>query len=129
MKLIIDMNMSIKWVEALRQAGFDATHWSSLGRADSPDHGIMHHAVSDDAVVITRDLDFSAILAANGFSKPSVVHLRETDRFSREMVERLVAALETFEAELELGAIVSMASRRVRVRRLPIGRVAPSDPS
>jgi predicted nuclease of predicted toxin-antitoxin system len=31
MKIIVDMNMSPKWVAVLNEAGFPATHWSSVG--------------------------------------------------------------------------------------------------
>jgi predicted nuclease of predicted toxin-antitoxin system len=121
MRLVIDMNMSIKWVEALRHNGFEAEHWSGLGTRDAPDRTIMDHAAENDAIVVTRDLDFSSILAVNGFERPSVVHLSERDRFSPATVERLSSALRRFEAELDAGAIVSLAAGRVRMRRLPLG--------
>ena len=31
MKLLIDMNLSPSWVEALRVMGFEAVHWSNVG--------------------------------------------------------------------------------------------------
>ncbi len=30
MKLLIDMNLSPRWVDVLVNAGFDAAHWASL---------------------------------------------------------------------------------------------------
>jgi predicted nuclease of predicted toxin-antitoxin system len=39
---------------------------------DAPDAAIMVHAVTNDLVVLTQDLDFGAILAASGESYPSV---------------------------------------------------------
>src|SRR5688500_16875571 len=112
MKLVVDMNMSTKWVAALREAGFEASHWSDLGAPDAPDGKIMAHAEANNAVVLTRDMDFPAILAANDLMKPSVVHLRETDRFQRTTVARVVLALRRFEADLEAGAVISMSSGR-----------------
>jgi predicted nuclease of predicted toxin-antitoxin system len=120
MKFVVDMNMSIKWVEALQQAGFEAAHWSSLGLPASPDQKIMAFAAANDATVLTRDLDFSAILAANGLTRPSVVHLSEADKFEPRTVARVLAAMRLFASDLEAGAIVSMAGGRARVRRLPI---------
>ncbi len=120
MRLLIDMNLSTKWVGALAEAGFEAIHWSEAGAADSSDHDIMAFAAAAGDIVLTRDLDFSAILAANGMTGPSVVHLRETDRFRPGTVERVVQALRMFEADLNAGAIVSIAAGRARIRRLPI---------
>ncbi len=36
MKLLIDMNLSPRWVSVLRAAGFAALHWSSVGPLDAP---------------------------------------------------------------------------------------------
>ncbi len=122
MKLLVDMNMSTKWRLSLLPPA--SIHWSQLSSADAPDDDIVAHAAATDAVVLTRDLDFSAILAANRLAKPSVVHLREEDRFQPDVVERVVRALRMFENDLAAGAIISMSSTRLRIRRLPIGGAA-----
>jgi predicted nuclease of predicted toxin-antitoxin system len=114
------MNMSLKWVGALQAAGFEAIHWSALGASNASDPTIMAFASANDSIVLTRDLDFSAILAANGGIRPSVVHLAESERFQPSTVSHVVAALRKFAAELQAGAIVSIAGRRARMRRLPI---------
>jgi predicted nuclease of predicted toxin-antitoxin system len=72
-KLLVDMNLSPHWVERLNAAGLPAVHWSSVGRMDAPDIEIMAHAAKYDYVVLTHDLDFSAILAATEGTKPSFV--------------------------------------------------------
>jgi predicted nuclease of predicted toxin-antitoxin system len=127
MRLIVDMNMSTKWVAALREAGFDTRHWSEVGDQSSPDRRIMEYAAANGAIVLTRDMDFIAILAANRMQGPSVVHLRDTDRFEPAAVRRVAMVLRSFDAELGLGAIVSMAGGRARVRRLPVRRDAPEE--
>lgn len=113
------MNMSTRWVPALTDAGFDAVHWSSIGKADALDVDIAMVAREQNAVVLTRDLDFSAILAATKMAKPSVVYLRDEDRFEPSIVARLVLAPRAFEAELDAGAILTMSAQRVRLRLLP----------
>ena len=120
MKLVVDMNMSIKWVDALMEAGFEAHHWRDVGDRSSPDAQIMTYAIEIGAVVLTRDMDFSAILATNQLSKPSVVHLSERDRFAPLTVQRRIVALTRFKDDLENGAILSIAAGRVRLRRLPV---------
>jgi predicted nuclease of predicted toxin-antitoxin system len=75
-KLLVDMNLSPHWVDRLNAAGLPAVHWLSVGRMDAPDIEIMAHAAKYDYVVLTHDLDFSAILAATQGTKPSVVQIR-----------------------------------------------------
>ncbi len=73
MKLLVDMNLSPHWVDRLNAAGLPAVHWSGIGRMDAPDVEIMAYAAKYDYVVLTHDLDFSAMLAATQGTKPSVV--------------------------------------------------------
>jgi predicted nuclease of predicted toxin-antitoxin system len=63
-KLLVDMNLSPHWVDRLNVAGLPAVHWSGVGRMDAADVEIMAYAAKYDYVVLTHDLDFSAILAA-----------------------------------------------------------------
>ena len=41
MKLLIDMNLSPRWVDLLIAAGFEASHWVSLGAKNAPDTEII----------------------------------------------------------------------------------------
>jgi predicted nuclease of predicted toxin-antitoxin system len=41
MKILVDMNLSPRWVELLAGAGLDATHWSTIGEPHAPDSEIM----------------------------------------------------------------------------------------
>jgi len=79
MKVLVDMNLSPTWASLLTGAGITALHWSAIGPATAPDHEIMAYAKSNDYVVLTQDLDFSAILAATQGEKPSVVQIRSED--------------------------------------------------
>ncbi|MEF8794358.1 MAG: DUF5615 family PIN-like protein [Thiohalorhabdus sp.] len=64
MKLLLDMNLSPRWTAVLSDAGFETVHWSTIGPNDAPDTQIMAFAQANGHVVVTHDLDFSAILAA-----------------------------------------------------------------
>lgn len=79
MNLVVDMNLSPRWVSVLVQAGFAATHGSTLGAMDAPETEIMRYALEQDGVVLTHDLDFGAILAATHGKKPSVGPIRAVD--------------------------------------------------
>src|SRR5262249_26195398 len=63
----------------LKQAGLDAVHWSAIGPANAPDLAILAHAKTHNYVVLTHDLDHSAILAATNADKPSVAQIRSGD--------------------------------------------------
>lgn len=79
MKLLVDMNLSPRWAVLLVDAGIEAAHGSTLGAKNAPDSEIMAYASANDYVVLTHDLDFSAILAATHGEKPSVVQIRTED--------------------------------------------------
>jgi Domain of unknown function (DUF5615) len=82
MKLLVDMNLSPHWIAALNKAGWEAVHWSAVGRGNALDSEIMLYAAQNDYVVLTHDMDFSAILAATHGEKPSVVQLPDRRRES-----------------------------------------------
>jgi predicted nuclease of predicted toxin-antitoxin system len=73
------MNLSPRWVGMLSAASIEAAHWSKLGAHNAPDSEIMAFAAANNYIVLTHDLDFSAILAATQGEKPSVVQIRAED--------------------------------------------------
>ena len=44
MKLLVDMNLSPRWIAWLAEAGIEAAHWSTLGAKNAPDSEIMAYA-------------------------------------------------------------------------------------
>ncbi len=76
MKLLVDMNLSPRWIAHLVESGWEAVHWSTVGKGNASDSEIMAYAAENDCIVLTHDLDFSAILAATHGQKPSVVQIR-----------------------------------------------------
>jgi predicted nuclease of predicted toxin-antitoxin system len=54
MKLLVDMNLSPGWVKLLRDAGWEAGHWSHIGRPDAPDSEVMAYAAAHGFVVLTQ---------------------------------------------------------------------------
>ncbi len=121
MRFLVDMNLSPNWVAFLRDAGFEAVHWSDVGAPDASDRVLMQWASAHDHVVLTNDLDFSAILAATGRRKPSVVQIRADLLTPAAIGSALLQALTQTRRELELGALVTLDSARARVRILPLG--------
>jgi predicted nuclease of predicted toxin-antitoxin system len=120
MKLLLDMNLTPRWVPYLEAAGFEPLHWSIVGRANAPDEEIMAYAAGHGMVVLTHDLDFSAILAATKGKKPSVVQLRAHNISPEAIGPHVVAALRHTVDELELGALLTIDTDRTRIRLLPL---------
>ena len=120
MRLLVDMNLSPRWVKTLADAGFDAAHWSSLGATNAPDSEIMAYAKVNDYVVLTYDLDFGAILAATHGEKPSVVQIRADDVSPDAIGRAVVVALQQMAVELQEGALITVDPKRTRLRVLPL---------
>lgn len=121
MRFLIDMNLSPNWVPFLQKAGFDATHWSTLGAADASDRTLMQWAAAHDRVVVTNDLDFSTILAATQRRKPSVIQIRADLLTPAAIGSAVLRAIAQTDRELAEGALVSVDPGRARVRILPLG--------
>ena len=119
MKLLVDMNLSPRWVGVLVDAGIDAAHWSTLGADNAPDSEIMAYAKVNDCIVLTHDLDFGAILAANHGKKPSVVQIRAEDVSPQAIGKYVITALRQMATELDEGALLTIDTNRTRLRVLP----------
>ena len=122
MKLIIDMNLSPNWVQVLKEGGIEAIHWSDLGAQDSPDATILAYALEHQCIVLTHDLDFSAILASTNIQKPSVVQIRSTNVSAAAIGKQVIAALIQMTEELADGALVTVDPQKTRLRLLPFRR-------
>jgi predicted nuclease of predicted toxin-antitoxin system len=120
MKILIDMNLSPDWVSVLKEAGFEAVHWSDIGDSYAPDQKIMALAESNGFVVFTHDLDFSAILAATEAKGPSVIQIRTQDVNPHHIGQLFISVLNQFKEHLIKGAIVSVDEKKSRARILPI---------
>ena len=122
MKPLVDMNLSPSWIERLARHGFEAVHWSTIGAATAPDVEILTWATEHHFVVITNDLDFSAILAAGAVDGPSVVQIRSQDLLSDVVVSIVAKALDAHREDIERGALLSIDEAGTRVRVLPLRR-------
>ncbi len=80
----------------------------------------MAFATTNGFVVLTSDLDFSAILAATQGAKPSVVQVRAGDVSPNAIGMLVIAALRQMATKLEDGALLSIDPKRTRLRVLPL---------
>lgn len=121
MKILLDMNLTPRWVGFLRERGLEAVRWSEVGLASADDLEVLRFAAAQGYLLLTHDLDFGDLLAYNREASPSVVILRGVDLRPEASGERLLQVLAAAAEVLEAGAIVVMDSRRTRVRPLPLG--------
>jgi predicted nuclease of predicted toxin-antitoxin system len=121
-KLLVDMNLSPRWVGRLAAHGFEAVHWSTIGAASARDVEILTWANGHEFVLITNDLDFSAILAASAGVSPSVVQIRTQDLLSDAAVSIVAKAIQAHREDIERGALLSIDEGGTRVRMLPLRR-------
>ena len=122
MKIIVDVSLSPEWVQLLTKAGIEAVHWATLGEANAADAEIMRFAVEHVWIIITHDLDFSAMLFESGAEKPSVVQLRAADVNPQVIGAAVVLALSQLGEELTAGAVITIDLNRTRLRLLPFPR-------
>jgi predicted nuclease of predicted toxin-antitoxin system len=119
MKILIDMNLSPRWVDFLSQNGFEAIHWSKIGLAGASDAEIMEYATVHSYVVFTHDLDFGTLLAETGTKKPSVIQVRAADIDPKTTAIPIIRILQQHEPEIENGALITIDETKTRVRILP----------
>jgi predicted nuclease of predicted toxin-antitoxin system len=85
------------------------------------DEVILAHAVTSRQAIVSADTDFGELLAVSGATSPSVVLLRSADRLTPDQQAAVLAEnLPAVAAELDMGAAVSIARGRLRVRLLPV---------
>jgi predicted nuclease of predicted toxin-antitoxin system len=120
MKFVIDVNLSRKWLHVLLAAGLEAVYWSDFGNEEDGDDMIMAWARDNNSIVLTCDLDFNAMLAASGASKPSVVQLRPGKHRPELLIGRLALALKAYHMHLDAGALLTIDFGSSRVSRLPL---------
>ena len=120
MRILVDMNLSPRWVEFLESAGLAAVHWAAIGAGDAPDRELLEHAKLNGYVLLTQDMDFPSILAASGENRPSVVLIRVENNSPEALGEVLVEALRQAKQALHIGAVVVLDIHRRRIRLLPL---------
>ena len=120
LEFLANMNIFPITVEKLRGLGWNIIRVSEIMDRGSKDVKILDYAKEHNKVLITQDLDFSALLAAKRYEKPSVISLRFDNAEPDFIADRMVEIVKEFEKELEEGIVLSVDETSARYRNLPI---------
>ena len=120
LEFLANMNISPLTVEQLRKHGWNIVRVSEVMNKESKDIDILAYAQKQNKVVVTQDLDFSAILALSGYGKPSLINLRLENPRPDLVTTRIIDVVSTMEKELEEGVVVTVDETSARYRNLPM---------
>jgi predicted nuclease of predicted toxin-antitoxin system len=120
MRFLADVNVSRRVVERLRSLGFEILRVPEIMDGRSPDQEIISEARRRQAVLISHDQDFSAILALSGATDPSVINLRVSSVDAERLAHAIAVVARATEEDLLAGAVVTLDDAGVRVHRLPL---------
>jgi predicted nuclease of predicted toxin-antitoxin system len=88
---------------------------------------IFDRAAREKRIIVAADTDFGTLLALREARRPSVILLRRaSQRRPEKQVNLLLANLPDLKKALEEGSVIVFEDSRLRIRRLPIKRVARS---
>jgi predicted nuclease of predicted toxin-antitoxin system len=118
--LLTDVNISPLVVAALRDLGATVVRVGDVLDVRAPDEAIVAEAVRTGAILVSRDQDFSAILATSGATHPSLINVRVSELDPRRLARIIVAALDAVRDDLVRGAIVTIDDGGMRVHPLPV---------
>lgn len=120
LSFIADIHISPLTVSYLQKLGYKISRVTDFLSASVPDNQIIELARTQDAVIITQDLDFSYIIALSGQNKPSVISLRVGNANPQVISQLLQNIIPQISKDLEEGAIVSVEESKFRIRKLPV---------
>ncbi|MCA9130862.1 MAG: DUF5615 family PIN-like protein [Planctomycetales bacterium] len=127
MKFLLDQGLPRSTVQLLSAAGVASEHVGDLGMSTATDEAILAEARTRDAVVVTLDTDFHALLALSGATTPSVIRIRLQGLRGDGVANILVQVIAAAQSELKAGSAVTVTNRRIALRKLPLIPVSDGD--
>jgi len=120
LKILADMPISPRSAAFLRELGHQVTHAIDLGLAKASDQEIMDRALGMDALILTEDLDYAALLSAMESFPPGAMILRLGNLNTDQINQRLKQVFASLAEDQFRNAIIIVERTRIRIRRLPI---------
>ena len=120
MKFLLDQGLPRSTVGHLQAMGLEAEHVGILGLATATDETILTEGRNRDAIVVTLDSDFHALLAFSNASSPSVIRIRVQGLKGEDVARIIQQVVEATEHDLTASTAVTVTDRRLALRRLPL---------
>jgi predicted nuclease of predicted toxin-antitoxin system len=121
LKFLIDNALSPIFSKQLQAHGFDVIHVRDVNMGKCSDNEIFDFAQKENRIVVSADTDFGTIVTLRNEKSPSIIIFRRTkNRKPLEQAELFMSNLDEIETYLELGSIVIIEDKRIRIRSLPI---------
>jgi predicted nuclease of predicted toxin-antitoxin system len=120
MRALLDQGLAPRAAALLRAAGWDAIHVAEIGLQRADDVDILKVARQEDRVCITLDHDFHRHLALAQSTGPSVVFIRVEGLGAEGQAALIRRVWEICSEALNQGSAVTVDSRAVRIRKLPL---------
>ncbi len=119
--LLLDQGVPRDAAGRLRELGYECIHVGEVGMSAASDEEILELARGKNAIIVTLDADFHALLAVSGATGPSVIRIRIQGLRAIEIAECVRLISTRLESELIAGSLVTVKSRKTTCHRLPIG--------
>jgi predicted nuclease of predicted toxin-antitoxin system len=103
MKFLVDENLPWRLCKWLELKGHAASHAARLGLLGLPDRAVIARAIADQAVIITRDTDFTDGSLTGRSPTPCIVRLAIGNCSTPELFAMLEAAWPEIETRLSNG--------------------------
>ncbi len=117
---MVDMPVSPRIAEWLREEGHDAIHAWEVGLERATDEKILNFAIEEKRVIITADLDYSRLIAISFTKEPGIILFRKGDYSEKELKERLKHVLEIIPEKEFYSSITVVEKFRIRRTKLPL---------
>ncbi len=122
MELLLDQGLPRSAAKLLKAHKIDTIHVNEIGLWAAEDIEIIQKARESNCVVITLDADFHSLLALSNASSPSVIRIRIEGLRAKSLTELLLNVINECYKELQKGVAITVDSRRIRIRNLPLLR-------
>lgn len=120
MKFLADMGISPKIIGSLTKLGYNAVHLQEEGLHRLPDSKILTKALQENRILLTHDLDFGDLIAANQMNLPSVIIFRLHNMSYYNVNVHLTEIINKHGLLLQEGVVISVTEGKTRIRQLPI---------
>jgi predicted nuclease of predicted toxin-antitoxin system len=120
-RVVLDQGVPRDAAVLLRDRNFECTHVGEVGMSRATDQQILAWSLAQEAIVVTLDADFHAILAVSGSTGPSVIRVRMQGLDAFAVAAIIEKALADYARDLASGSLVTVKRNKSTCHKLPIG--------